>query len=489
MTEHEPNGLEKIKVSDPALTNQEGETARLRFSRFAHLFERGGTIALYHSLTHDVVYFPNQIYQEFAGKVQRKEELPEAEQEIARDLITKGFLVSPGYDEHKPLQEIRERHLGRPIFGYEYLLLTDICNLRCKYCFLEGAMSPKHHFSFMTEETVTKAIDFFANLLESNPESHRDYIPMPAIIFYGGEPLLNQNAFFVALARISELKRAGILPPNQLTVLNTNGTVVSERLIREIKEQDVRVVVSLDGPKEVHDSNRIFANHRGSFQRVFKNLQRLHKSDIDVSISCTITPENINNVDDIIEWMASEFPLNNLGLNLLIDQPNISQSNEEYAEKATRGIIKCFELGRQKNRVEDKSMKKASAFVNKALIVKDCSGYGQQIVITPQGKVGVCQAYTGSEKFFTGDLNDPNFNPFIDTSFIEWSHRSPFNIQKCYFCTAIGLCGGGCAYNADLKHGSIWDIDENYCIHSKNMLKFFIWDLYSKTSSKEVEGL
>lgn len=129
-------------------------------------------------------------------------------------------------------------------------------------------------------------------------------------------------------------------------------------------------------------------------------------------------------------------------------------------------------------------MRKIKAFVKKYLHTVDCGGCGNQIVVAPDGRVGPCQAYMGSSKFFPGNVNDKQFNPFIDTTFREWSRRSPFNTPSCYFCEAIGLCGGGCAYNADLKTGSIWQIDSNFCVHSKQILHWLIWDLFAKSLKK-----
>ena len=39
----------------------------------------------------------------------------------------------------------------------------------------------------------------------------------------------------------------------------------------------------------------------------------------------------------------------------------------------------------------------------------------------------------------------------------------------------------GTSHNADLNKGSIWDIDEPFCVHAKETLQWLIWDLYEKT--------
>ena len=63
----------------------------------------------------------------------------------------------------------------------------------------------------------------------------------------------------------------------------------------------------------------------------------------------------------------------------------------------------------------------------------------------------------------------------------EWGHRSPLNMPQCFDCSAIGTCGGGCAYGAMLRNGSIWSLDDRFCVHSLKTLEWMIWDLYENS--------
>lgn len=473
--------MKKINVCDPALLNLGERLIPLRFSRFTHQFTKNGTIALYHSLTHQVVYLSQEIYQGLKERIENKGD-SEKEQDVLKKLIAQGFLVSSDYDESKRIQKICSRFLGKPIFSILYLLLTDICNLRCRYCFIEGAMPADHTFSSMNEEIAIKGINLFAQLLKKNPKDRR--FGHPTIIFYGGEPLLNQKAFLVSLDEINRLKKSGQFQSDLSLSLLTNATVLNEDVLKGVVENEVGVSVSLDGPKDIQDANRIFANQEGTFQTVMKNIQRLKKAGVNVSISCTITQQNLNKLEEVFQWMVDEFQLRGLGFNMLLDLPGITQTDDEYAREATEKIIACYKVAREKGVYEDRIMRKVKAFVKKSLHLVDCGGCGNQVVITPNGRIGPCHAYVSSERFFPGYINDPNFDPFQDPIFVEWSSRSPFNISKCHFCEAIGLCGGGCPYNTELKFGSIWEIDPNFCVHSKKVLEWLIWDLFEKTKER-----
>lgn len=228
-------------------------------------------------------------------------------------------MVSLDYDEDGKIQEISRRFLGKPIFRILYLLLTDICNLRCKYCFIEGAMPTDHTFSSMSEETAVKSLNLFARLLKKNPKDRK--IGNPTVIFYGGEPLLNEKVFLVAVSEITKLKREGRLPSDLSLSLITNATVLSKDVLKGVVENGVGVSVSLDGPKDLHDANRIFANQKGTFQTVIKNIQRLKKAGVNVSISCTINPQNLDQLEEVFQWMVDEFQPKGLGFNMLLDLP------------------------------------------------------------------------------------------------------------------------------------------------------------------------
>ena len=66
--------------------------------------------------------------------------------------------------------------------------------------------------------------------------------------------------------------------------LTTNGTLITDEMINFLSEENIHLVVSLDGPKEIHDKSRVFADGRGihilSHNRNFIDaiivIQRIH---------------------------------------------------------------------------------------------------------------------------------------------------------------------------------------------------------------------
>jgi len=116
------------------------------------------------------------------------------------------------------------------------VVVTDVCNLRCKMCQYAFSDAP----GYQLNQVGKMPPQLFRKLMDEIP-GH------PIITFTGGEPLLHPDmADFVAYA-----KRYG-----RFCTLTTNGWVLEKRA-RELCEAGLDVlVVSVDGPREVHDAIR-----------------------------------------------------------------------------------------------------------------------------------------------------------------------------------------------------------------------------------------
>lgn len=477
---------EDVPMEINIVTDMIPEHARvtsLRLSKFIGEYIRGDIVALHHSLTHQVVYMGkkdiNSLQEVLGNEIQvfDGEVIPYIE-----ELKKKGFLVSADYKEEEALAQIRNGTLGRPAFGILYLLLTDVCNINCRYCFIEQAMPTNREFIIMTKETAFKALKFFAESLKKNPEDLK--FDRPGILFYGGEPLVNKEVFIAAANEVTRMKQSGELPENTRLSMVTNGTIMDQEIMDAIISNNVIVAVSLDGDKDLQDKNRVYRNQMGTYDKVYKTIKMLQGAEIKIGFSCTISHGNVDHLKEVLEWFSKEFHIKGLGFNILMDLPGQIQADPEYVKRVNQQLIDCYKFARENGIYEGRIMRKIKSFVEKTLHLNDCGACGNQLVITPKGEIGHCHGYLSKDKPYPGHLDDLNFDPFTDPTFLEWSRRSPFNIPECYYCNAIGLCGGGCPRNSDLRTGSIWTLDQNFCYHSKTILEWMIWDLYEQTQKK-----
>jgi uncharacterized protein len=160
-----------------------------------------------------------------------------------------------------------------------YVLIAQRCNLRCIYCYGDagryGCTDPAKEI--MDIPTAKKTID----ALVKNPKIR--WSENPRIVFFGGEPFLN---FKVMKALATEFKTH---LPNVLLDVVTNGTILTDEMIEFMKKYDMGVAVSLDGPREIHDKQRIFPNMEGSFPVVMKSISKLREAGIRIAVESTLT--------------------------------------------------------------------------------------------------------------------------------------------------------------------------------------------------------
>jgi len=458
-----------------------------RFSKFCKVFQKGNIRALYHSLNMELIYIPRvmeKLLEVFNTGCTLKKyfdvyfqplTFSEKMNQLIEVLIEKEMLIPSNIDELETMRKI-QNSLGRPEIEVMYLVLTDQCNMKCSYCFLETEAPAGYNPSDMSIETTKRAIDLFTRFLSSSPK--RKYIQL-----YGGEPLLNVKTLRYAVSYINHLKREGKLPKNVYIALVTNGTLLNKEIILFLKENDVSVGVSIDGDKNVMDAHRRYKSGKSLHRKIIENYQLLKQLGVQSGVSCTLTPENLDNFDLVLEYLINLDVRAGLSFNILLCNAGIPVT-EEYVIKASECVLKGFERFREMGIYEETMMRKVKSFVNKEIALTNCAGYGHQLVIYPQGKIGVCQDDVKSKKYVAGSVYDENFSPWENELIKEWSKRSPVNMPQCFDCEAIGICGGGCAANAAVEYGSIWNIDKRFCVHCKKSLEWLIWDQYSQIQKK-----
>ncbi|MEI6304656.1 MAG: radical SAM protein [Candidatus Taylorbacteria bacterium] len=388
------------------------------------------------------------------------------------ELIEQGLVVPTGSDDNIVLLEKQNTYLQKPSLETIFMLLTDSCNLRCGYCFINGNMPKRCPGSeTMTWETAKEAVDmYFANLEPTRFQK--------TIVFYGGEPLLIFPLFQRIVEYIQIDHRMDYGRYEVGLVLLTNGTKITPLVAEYLaKHSEINVSISLDGCEKTHDQKRVYSDGGGTFRDVVAGIRMLHSAgQKEVSISATIDGHNIDRLDELLV-LNEQFKFKTVNFNLLLDTAD-RVVDSAYTEKATKRMLEYFEKAREIGLYEDRIMRKVRAISNGVLHPFDCRATGGQLAISPDGSLGVCHEGVGCKTFFFGKVSKDlvfSDNPIIQ----EWGRRSPLSMPQCFNCPSLGLCGGGCAYSAHLRHGTIWAIDDKFCKHSLTVLEWLIWDVYS----------
>ena len=159
----------------------------IRVSRFSHIFDMGDdSIALYHSLRMKPVYIKKTEYQDIAtflknSNVEDLSDFPPSLAKIATELRECKILTKNEDSDNNAIQFFRSK-IPEPSIRGCYFILSEQCNLACKYCFAEEG---EYHGrrELMTPEVGRRALDF----LVENSGNRRNL----EVDFFGGEPLMN----------------------------------------------------------------------------------------------------------------------------------------------------------------------------------------------------------------------------------------------------------------------------------------------------------
>ncbi len=347
-----------------------------------------------------------------------------------------------------------------------YLILTTNCNLACKYCFVENNPNNTKCREIMTEETCTIAISKFLNEV-------KNCIDEAQIIFYGGEPLINNNLLSKAIKMIRNYSQS-----LKVTVL-TNGTLLTKEICEFFKNNNVGVGLSLDGPKKINDKNRIFKYSNESVYNVVKDkIKLLNETNCPYCVSATATKAVVNHGHKVLKDFK-ELGINNVFWNLFHFSKQDSHADKFY-KKMSKFILKSYDRLNKLNIKEGRILDHINLFIDNIFKFQSCGAVGlNQITVQPNGDVCICQGDQRSKDNVCGNINISSIpdilnNPIND----KWNHMYTIQNQECQNCEALFVCGGGCPLQALVLEGDQQKLDKTSCIFYKKLVDWLIKKCY-----------
>jgi uncharacterized protein len=168
-----------------------------------------------------------------------------------------------------------------------WLHITNACNLRCDYCYLD------HSPEAMTREQGYQAV---RTTFETASTYGYERVKLK---FAGGEASL---AFPIVLAlhdcAVDQAKIRGLRLDS---ILLTNGTLLSDDKILFLKEKGIHVAISLDGLGDLNDTQRKYVDGRGCYDRIDQTIDRLLKQELYPTIMITVTSRNLAGLPAFVE--------------------------------------------------------------------------------------------------------------------------------------------------------------------------------------------
>ena len=354
----------------------------------------------------------------------------------------------------------------QPVLKSMCINICHDCDLRCRYCFAStGSFGGKR--TKMPFEVGAKALDY---LLEHS--GHRKFLEVD---FFGGEPLMNIDVVkqLVAHGR----KRQEDFGKIFRFTFTTNCVSLDEQIMDWAIQNDISVVLSHDGRKEVHDRMRCFPDGSGSHDIISPKIQRFLEKDPRGAaiVRGTYTAFNKDFTEDIKHWLE-------LGYRRLSMEPAV----ELYGNRALlpedlptlkKEYWRLADLYLQKQKEGDpfNFFHFNIDLDHGPCLPKRLTGCGagyEYLVVTPEGDFYPCHQFVGREEYWLGDIQQGIVKPEISERFRQ---AHVYNKPSCSQCWARFFCSGGCHANADLFHHDIYQPYEMGCELAKIRTECAIW--------------
>lgn len=352
---------------------------------------------------------------------------PDHTKEVVENLFQKG-LLSCSYPE--PAEK------APPSDRVEVLVnASQICNLACAYCFVDQGK-----FSYPGKRAEKLSPDHARRLIEVLPEG-LPWVEEFCIHFYGGEPLLNLEAMKAAV----DAADAAEGDTRFTFAITTNGTIVTEEAVSLLKKGHFCVVLSMDGPPEVHDAVRRTVKGEPTHARVMKFLQLLRMNPpLSVRGSAVVRKgwtlnqaEKYLNAQDItlIKAQAVRLPLHHP---LMLDKKERTEYVNHLGEIAD-DVINGLQKGKAPR--DDRFGHRVLQVLRGTRRTSFCGAGQWTFGVAADGTILPCVLLAGREGMVLGHLDEPPE---------KWVKRGKAWAEangprtECEHCWALPLCGGGC---------------------------------------------
>ena len=309
-----------------------------------------------------------------------------------------------------------------------WLHITDRCNLRCSYCYLP------HVREDMSIETAQAAIQ---SILRS-AQIHR--YKRIKLKYAGGEPLI-RFPFILQLHEYAKLQieEAGL---NLEAVLLSNGTLITDEIAQTLASLNIRLMISLDGLGDDHDSQRPHAGGQGSFAEVSAGIDRALSNGLVPNISITVSAKTIDGLPDLLEWILRKdlpFNLNFYRENELSMQQAGLQFNNEGM---TAGLLKAFKVI-ESNLPRCNSL---GSIIDRANLhdshVRTCDVGENYLVFDQNGQIAKCQMLIRKP---VASVYDHDPLALIRSDKTELQNLPVQQKTDCQTCEWKHWCAGGCS--------------------------------------------
>jgi uncharacterized protein len=393
-------------------------------------------------------------------------------EELLFELFTRNMLAVDGQTYYQPSRLwSAQRHPH-----YFNIHVSESCNLACRYCRVDhGGRDP-----MLMKVDVCKRI--IRRVLEE--------IPGEKVIigFHGGEPLLNAACIAEGAGYAREV--AAALGKKVTLSLQTNG-VLLDRHAGLLKELNIEVGVSLDGPETIHDRYRVLPSGRGSFGLVVNGLKAARKAGLNPGLLAVVhEPADYLEVAD---FMAGRLDACSFRLNYSCFEGRAKRELDfevDRGEAFARGWLQLVDFALEHHRrtktwlgIDDLNLFTAHLLtkVRPHMCYRSPCGAGNSILgFGYDGRIYPCEELVGKAEFALGTVDAPTpLAELLETSELNrrlQEERKVENVARCRDCPWKRFHGSGCL-NKSYEYFGATDFEDPMCRFYRRVFEGLMWRL------------
>ncbi|MHA1676020.1 MAG: radical SAM protein [Candidatus Njordarchaeales archaeon] len=315
--------------------------------------------------------------------------------------------------------------------------LGDNCNLNCAYCYVNRGQGE------ISTDTLDTLIELISKWIIKNVDQ-KVYIA-----FIGGEPLLFRNKIDYFIRNISKVLKKRL---NKVSFkIQSNGTLISREIVSWIKENNIRIGISLDGPEDIHDHIRRDMKNEGSYNSVVEGIRLLKLSKIEPFVITVITRYSYNKIDRIVEL------LNHLGIHYFRMNPilpikkehqNLALTPNQFFQSIQQLVASLIKLNKKGFKIKESNLENLFvAFLGltpRNICFRHPCGAGlDMLVFNYDGRIYPCDNLISNE-FIIGNIGSTSGINELGSSEVIYKLISRVPPKECERCGLQYLCNGGC---------------------------------------------
>ncbi|MEU4424241.1 cyclophane-forming radical SAM peptide maturase AmcB [Actinoplanes sp. NPDC024001] len=340
--------------------------------------------------------------------------------------------------------------------SYVVMQPTTLCNLACDYCYLPFRQENRK----MPVEVAAAVADGVADFARTGRFS---------VVWHGGEPLAAGPAHLAALFAPFG---AGIEHHVQ-----TNATLIDDAWCEFFVEHDVRVSVSVDGPRE-RNGDRVDRGNKPAYDLIMRGVEALRRHGIPFSTLCVVGDPKPGVATELYEYFL-DLGCEVLGINVEELEGVNKRQNRHDAAAVSAFWAELVAAWRRDPRIH---LREVEWSLRYAAAVLD--GTADELLPRQLDPIPTI-AHDGSVVLLSPELagfHDPRYGDFSSGNVLStplprilaeaegtpWIGEFLRGIEACrQTCPYFGFCGGAHAANRYFERGRFDITETDHCRNSK----------------------